>query len=98
MGTLMDILKSLPALRKQRNPTAAAIWGFLLGGIGLGLYFGSLLDFVFPILAAIIIGAVLKTTGWIVGAALVGIYGYVRASSSNAKIAEAKKVADEAHG
>jgi hypothetical protein len=43
----MDVLKYssvfrwLPPLKKQKNPTAACVIGFLTGGIGLGLYFWS---------------------------------------------------------
>jgi len=88
MSMLMDLLKSLPALKKSKNPTLAAIIGFLFGGIGLGIFFLSFTDFVLPILVVIILAAVLKAAGWIVGAAFAGLYGFVRASESNRRLAE----------
>lgn len=93
MDFLMNLVRSLPVLKKYRSPTASAFWGFILGGIGLGLYFGSLLDFIFPILAIIVLASVLKVGGWLVGAALVGLYGYIRASASNARIAQREAAA-----
>ena len=39
----------LPPTHKERNPVTAAIIGFLFGGIGLGLYFKSVIDFLIPV-------------------------------------------------
>lgn len=89
MDFLMNLMRGLPVLKKHKSPNVAAVIGFLTGGIGLGLYCWSFIDFIFPVLAIIVLGAILKTAGWIVGAAMVGLYGYVRVSDSNARLDKA---------
>jgi hypothetical protein len=89
MGNLLGIL---PPLGSKKKPTLAAILGFLTGGIGLMFYFGSLPDlFVCVVFVFILVGAIpfdLVSFGLptLVLAFLPGIYGYVRASSSNARL------------
>lgn len=39
------LLADLPPIREKKNPLVAGVLGFLFGGIGLGLYFGSWKDF-----------------------------------------------------
>jgi hypothetical protein len=87
-------LKELPALRSRKSPEKAALIGFLLGGIGLGVYFLSFIDFIFPV--AIVMALVLgfntfAAFGWLGGAVLASVYGYVRARSSNDKLEEVRR-------
>lgn len=49
MGTTLTILNKLPVLRKRKIPSLAFVIGFLFGGIGLGLYFRSFIDFLAPL-------------------------------------------------
>ncbi len=78
-------------LRGERNPTAAAIIGFCFGGIGLGIYFASLIDFIIPILITIGLYAVLSQFGVIGGALIAAVWGYFRAVSSNEKLAQTRR-------
>jgi len=87
----------LPPLRKERSPAKAAIIGLLFGGLGLGLYFKSVIDFVIPVLFSIataVVGlAVAHKTGSTVG--FFGAYtvtarwGYKRARQSNTRLVAA---------
>jgi hypothetical protein len=79
----------LPPPRKQRSPAAAAVVGFLFGGIGLGLYFRSVLDFVIPVLcalASVAIGAAAAygSLGYLAGALIAARWGYYRARQLDA--------------
>jgi hypothetical protein len=81
----------LPPVKKERSPVKAAIIGVLFGGLGLGLYFKSVIDFLIPMLLYIASMAVLtvNTTGSAVGvlgaATVAGRWGYYRARQSNAR-------------
>jgi hypothetical protein len=86
--------KWLPPPRKQRSPAAAAIVGFLFGGIGLGLYFRSVVDFVIPVLFSLASVAVSLAVGdatisgkpgFLVGALIAARWGYCRAHHKNAR-------------
>lgn len=57
--------------RKQRSPAAAAIVGFLFGGIGLGLYHRSVVDFAVPVLFSLASAA----AGFALGAGSLGYLG-----------------------
>jgi hypothetical protein len=86
---LVKGLGKLPVLKRDRSPNVAAAVGFLLGGVGLGIYFRSFIDFLVPL--AIVIGlaatssviAGLASLGWLAGAVIAGLYGYFRAQQSN---------------
>jgi hypothetical protein len=83
----------LPATRKQRSPVTAAIIGFLFGGIGLGLYFKSVLDFLIPVAFAVATVALAaaasapSSTGYLGGCMIAARWGYYRARQSNARLA-----------
>jgi hypothetical protein len=71
--------------RKQRNPAVAAIVGFLFGGIGLALYFRTAVDFVIPVLYALVSVAVaaamnLRELGVVGGAFIAARWGYHQVS------------------
>lgn len=91
VSLLTSLLSKLPVLRKNKNASVAAILGFLFGGVGLGLYCWSLLDFAICVLVAIIAGALLHTGGVLVGAAFAGIYGALRVLDSNKRRDEAER-------
>jgi hypothetical protein len=74
----------LPPPRKQRSPAGAAIVGFLFGGVGLALYFRTVVDFVIPVLfslASVAIGAAISSRelGVVAGAFIAARWGYHRA-------------------
>lgn len=84
-----ETLDKLPPLDDEKNPLIAAFCGFWLGGVGLGLYFRSWTDFIFPF----VIAFVLLIGGIPTGGILLlltpfcwAIYGYRRATASNAKL------------
>lgn len=87
---LVKGLAKLPVLTKERSPNVAAAVGFLLGGIGLGIYFRSFIDFLLPLAIVIALVATssavatgLSSLGWVAGAVIAGLYGYFRARQSN---------------
>ena len=86
----------LRPLRKERSPVKAAIIGFLLGPIGVGLYFRSVIDFLIPELLYIatltVLVATHKTVSYvgILGLlTIAGRWGYYRARQSNERLAAA---------
>ncbi len=95
MTIFMKPPSGLPPLRKERNPVKAAIIGFLFGGIGLGLYFKSMIDFLIPVgfaiattaVAAMSAGPTPGTAGFLGGCMIAARWGYYRARQSNARLA-----------
>lgn len=83
------LFKVLPPLSKSKNSQIAAVLGFLLGGIGLGIYFLSFIDFLIPILFAFLLTAVLPSLegAWLVGAIIAALWGYLRVVDSNSRLA-----------
>ena len=86
---VLGIAEELPALKSKKDPVIAAVAGFALGGIGLGLYLQSWLDFLLP--GLILIGLVIVST-FTAGLPLLfvpvvwAIYGFRRCRASNAKL------------
>lgn len=89
MGTLMDLFNRLPTLKKHKSENVAAILGFLFGGIGLAIYFWSIIDLLFPVVVVIVLSIALKGGGWLIGAIFASFYGWFRARSSNESIDKA---------
>jgi hypothetical protein len=58
----------------------------LFGGIGLGLYFVSIVDFVIPIGLAIVGTVILGPIGYLGGAIVAGLWGFFRATDSNERL------------
>jgi hypothetical protein len=90
----MDTLKSvgsvlgrLPPLKKRKNPSLACVIGFLTGGIGLGLYFWSIVDVLIPVAIALLLLKVVGPAGILGGALVAALYGYARAATSNDRLA-----------
>jgi hypothetical protein len=80
------VAKNMPPLKRERNPMAAAVLGFLFGGIGLAIYLRSWVDAGLAVASIIALDlAVSMGLGIEVLAVLLalGQYGYVRAEASN---------------
>jgi hypothetical protein len=83
----------LPSAHKQRSPVTAAIIGFLFGGIGLALYFKSVLDLLIPVgfaAATVALAAAISapsSAGYLAGCMIAARWGYYRARQSNARLA-----------
>jgi hypothetical protein len=91
MEWINQLLDKLPPLRATKNPGLAALLGLLLGGIGLGLYFWSFVDFLVPLVIVVGLSLVFGQTnvagiGWLGGAIIAGGWGYLRAQNSNARL------------
>jgi hypothetical protein len=91
--SLSSILSWLPPLRKPKNPSVALVVGFVAGGIGLGVYFLSLVDVIIPVATVIVLAKVVGPAGVLGGAIVAALYGYARALSSNQRIAAQSAVA-----
>jgi hypothetical protein len=84
---LNDVAGVFAPLGKVRSPATAAVIGFLFGGLGLGIYFRSFIDFIIPIAVVIFASAFLHAAGVVGGAVAASCWGYFRALNSNAKLA-----------
>ena len=86
---VFDMADKMPALPARKSPATAAAIGFAFGGIGLGIYFGTILDFVVPFILLVILFFMAFPTG---GIALLllpfvcAVWGYKRAAASNARL------------
>lgn len=86
---LIAMMDRLPVLFRVRNPGVAGLLGFCFGGIGLAIYFRSLVDLIIPVLLAILFAILFKNlaaAGWLAGAVVAGLYGISRAVSSNRRL------------
>lgn len=83
----MAIWSKVPPVARPTNANVAAIIGLLIGGIGLGIYFRNVLDFLVPIAIAVILGLVIGDIGILGGIILAGLYGYLRSIESNERLA-----------
>jgi hypothetical protein len=85
-------LQKMPPLKNKKNPVIAFVLGFLLQGIGVGLYLESWKDFfacvgIFVLFFGILLPTVVGEALLLPAAALFcGIYGAWRANSSNEKL------------
>jgi hypothetical protein len=85
-------LKKMDPLKQRKNPIIAFILGFLLQGVGVGLYLESWKDFfvcvgIFVLFFGILLPTVIGEALLVPAAALFcGIYGAWRVNSSNEKL------------
>lgn len=90
INKILEILDILPPLRKEKNPNAAAIIGFLFGGIGLLFYGYSFIDLIIGLSIAIVSWLSFNTIdpllGYFGGMLIAGLYGYFRVLSSNMRV------------
>ena len=85
------LIDNMPPLKTKKDPKLAAIAGFALGGLGLGLYFGTLADFLVPVFIWIVMMIVALPTGetlLITAPIFCAIFGWKRAKSSNARLSQ----------
>jgi len=76
----------VPPVGRMTSPALAAILGFLLGGIGLAIYFRTVVDFLVPVAIAIACILLFESAGglgWFLGAMIACAYGYFRSAESN---------------
>jgi Na+/H+-translocating membrane pyrophosphatase len=87
----MDIKKwldMLPVLKDDKDPSKAAVIGFLTGSVGLSVYLRSFIDALVPFvvfLAVLIASEQAAAFGWLLGAIVSGVYGYARVQNSNTR-------------
>jgi hypothetical protein len=79
---IKHLLKDLPRLERKKNPFIAGMLGFFFGGVGLGLYFQSWKDFVYPVLIFIGLSIVFPGLGTLTAIIFTAIWGVVRAVDS----------------
>jgi hypothetical protein len=86
-------MDALPVLKKHKSPNVAAFLGFMLGGIGIGIYFLSFVDFLIPLGIVIAInllyGVMAASDYWVgvlAGAIIAALYGAARAKNSNDRL------------
>jgi hypothetical protein len=86
MESLARFMDALPVLHAKKNATLACILGILLGGIGLGIYFRSIVDFLIPIGFAILTTLIWGDSGILGGLVIAGLWGFLRAVNSNERL------------
>jgi hypothetical protein len=95
MTIFMKPPERMRPLHEEHKPANAAIVGFLFGGIGLGLYFRSWIDFLAPVGFTVATAVVAAMTtqqaglGYLSGCLIAARWGYYRARQSNARLAAA---------
>ena len=77
-----SLFDSMPVLGDRKSPETSALLGFVLGGIGLGIYHRSVIDFLLPMLLVLMLSP-LHVFGLFGGMVFAGVYGYFRAANSN---------------
>ena len=90
---IFKLLDKLPPLHGTKSAGVAAVLGFVFGGIGLGIYLRSFVDFLFPI-ALVITASVLSTgfaqldpqIGVLAGSIVASLWGYFRVENSNLRL------------
>jgi hypothetical protein len=90
METIIELLIGwLPVLPQKRDPKTAAAIGFLFGGIGLAIYFRSVVDAIIPIVVSFVCVMVIPDIAgldWLAGATIASAYGRQRVQDSNARL------------
>ena len=94
METITKVLDGLPIIKPSKDPGVALIVGFLLGGLGLGIYLRSFVDLLAPVAALFVLlfvgmGAQVESLGFLGGALFAAAYGYLRVQNSNDRLTAA---------
>jgi hypothetical protein len=92
MESFAKFMDSLPVLYAKKNANLACVLGLLLGGIGLGIYFRSIVDFLIPVGIAIFATVILGDAGFWGGVVIAGLWGFFRVTNSNARLENATRV------
>ena len=87
ISTIEQVLDKLPPLQRKTNANLACLVGLLAGGIGLALYFRTIVDFVIPITIALVTVVAFADAGVIGGAIIAAMYGFARSHNSNERLA-----------
>jgi hypothetical protein len=80
------LMNSLPPIHSPKNPSLALIIGFVAGGIGLGIYFRTVVDFMLPLGIAVATVHVFGDYGVLGGGIMASLYGFFRALNSNKRL------------
>jgi hypothetical protein len=89
LGIIFSVMDKLDPFPNRKSPQLAGFLGFVLGGLALGLYFLSFIDFLIPIGITIAVAVIaqkfggLTELGWLAGAIIAALWGYFRALNSN---------------
>ena len=94
INAIYQVMEKLPPLSTKKSPNLACFLGLVAGGIALGIYFRSFVDFIIPVGIALAITLVVGSAaaaevGWVGGAVLAAVYGYFRAQNSNERLERA---------
>lgn len=71
---------------RTTRPALAAVIGFAFGGIGLAIYFRTVVDLLVPVaitLGCLVVFDQTAALGWFFGAFVTSTYGYFRSAESN---------------
>jgi hypothetical protein len=85
----LGVAEKLEPLKSKKDPVIAAIAGFAGGGVGLGLYLQSWVDFFVPFIMMLVVWIIAIPTGEILSFFIPvfwAVYGFKRAKASNAKL------------
>ena len=83
------VADKMEPLKKKKDPTIAAICGGALGGVGLGIYLESWLDFFVPwcmLLVLLVFAAPTAGMSTVCVPVFWAVYGYRRVKASNEKL------------
>jgi hypothetical protein len=80
------VMNSLPPVQGRKNPWLALVLGFLFSGIGLGIYFRSLVDLIAPTVIWLLLIVTPGDAGFWLGAVIGGLWGLLRAVNSNERM------------
>ena len=87
MQAIVNWIKGLDPVGRDTHPNLACAIGLLFGGVGLAIYFRTFVDLLVPVAISLIALATVPAIGGfglIAGALVAALYGYQRASTSNA--------------
>jgi hypothetical protein len=97
-GLLSGAWNALPPVGRKTRPNLASAIGFLFGGLGLAIYFRTVIDLFLPVAFAIVaqlivwkeLGAGFEL-GWLTGAVIAALYAFFRAQNPNSRVDELAK-------
>lgn len=82
---IFKLLDKIEPLKKKKNPSIALIVGFIFGGVGLCIYFRTVIDILITVSISVLLAVTLNFGGVLLGATVSGLWGYFRVIASNEK-------------